>query len=205
MKSMLFSLAVVPLLIVAGGSNGYSRTASVYESAPNFTLTDSNGKQHSLSDFKGKWVVLEWVNFRCPFVGKHYNSGNMPALQKKYTEKGVVWLSICSSSPGKEGYFESDELKTEIKEHDSHATAYLIDADGTVGKTYQAKTTPHMYIINPEGVLVYAGGIDNIASTDKDDIAKATNYVKEVLDAGMSGKEIAVKASRPYGCSVKYR
>jgi len=149
--------------------------------------------------------VLEWVNPGCPFVRKHYDSGNMPGLQEAYRDKGVVWLSICSSSPGKQGYFEGEELNAAIGDHSSRATAYLIDSDGSVGKMYDAKTTPHMFIINPEGVLVYAGGIDNIASTDKDDIKRATNYVKETLDAGMSGKEITVKASRPYGCSVKYK
>lgn len=129
----------------------------------------------------------------------------MQNLQKTYTDKGVVWLSICSSAPGRQGYFDGEDLRTEIKEHGSHATAYLVDPDGTVGRMYEAKTTPHMYIIDPKGVLVYEGGIDNIASTDKDDIARATNYVKETLDAGFAGKEIAVKGSRPYGCSVKYR
>ena len=204
MRSILSLLPVMAIVVAAGAGTAIAKNASLDESAPNFTLTDSNGKQHSLSDFKGKWVVLEWVNFQCPFVRKHYGSGNMPGLQKEYTEKGVAWLSICSSSPGSEGYFEGDELKTEIKDHDSHATAYLIDAQGMVGRMYQAKTTPHMYVINPEGVLVYAGGIDNIPSTNKADIAKATNYVKSVLDEGMSGKPITVKASRPYGCSVKY-
>lgn len=205
MKSMFVSLPALFMLIAAGSNHTYARNASLDESAPEFTLKDSNGRQHSLSDFKGKWVVLEWVNFGCPFVRKHYDSGNMPGLQKAYTEKGVVWLSICSSSPGSQGYFEGDELKSEIRDHNSHATAYLTDPDGTVGKMYQAKTTPHMYVVNPQGVLVYEGGIDNIASTDKDDISRATNYGREVLDAGMAGKDIAVKSSRPYGCSVKYR
>jgi peroxiredoxin len=180
-------------------------SARVDESAPDFTLTDSQGKSHSLSDFKGKWVVLEWVNFGCPFVRKHYDSGNMQGLQKAYTARNVVWLSICSSAPGKQGYYDGDELTSQLKEEESAATAYLIDAAGTVGKVYDAKTTPHIYIIDPEGVLVYAGGIDNIASTDKDDLKKATNYVRTTLDAGMNGKSITVKSSRPYGCSVKYK
>ena len=193
------------LLLAFHCETSYARNAHVDESAPDFTLTDSNGAKHSLSDYRGKWVVLEWVNFGCPFVRKHYESGNMQNLQKTYTTKGVVWLSICSSALGKQGYFDGEELTTEIKEHGSRATAYLVDADGTVGRMYEAKTTPHMYIINPKGVLVYAGGIDNIASTDKGDIAKATNYVSETLDAGFAGREIAVKGSRPYGCSVKYK
>jgi glutathione peroxidase-family protein len=177
----------------------------VGDPAPDFTLTDSNGKPDSLSDFKGKWVVLEWVNFGCPFVRKHYDSGNMQSLQKSYIGKGIVWLSVCSSAPGKQGYFEGDELIERIKHEETSATAYLVDAEGTVGKKYEAKTTPHMYIVNPEGVLVYAGGIDNIPSSNKDDIGKATNYVKEAFDAALAGKEIAVKGSKPYGCSVKYK
>ena len=205
---MKWALSLFPVLLISltmACTTADARNARVDQSAPDFSLTDSNGKKHSLSDFKGKWIVLEWVNFGCPFVRKHYDSGNMPSLQKTYTEKGIIWLSICSSAPGKEGYFEGDELTSHIKEKKSHATAYLIDADGTVGKMYEAKTTPHMYIINPEGMLVYAGGIDNIASSDKDDIKKATNYIRENLDAALGGTEIVVKSSRPYGCSVKYK
>ncbi|MCZ6776738.1 MAG: thioredoxin family protein [Ignavibacteria bacterium] len=179
--------------------------AEVDHPAPDFTLPDNSGNKHSLSDFKGKFVVLEWVNYDCPFVRKHYRSGNMPSLQKMYTKKDVVWLSICSSAPGKQGYFETDELSERMKKEKAIPTAYLLDPDGKVGKTYGAKTTPHMYIVNPEGLLIYAGGIDNIASTDIDDIEEATNYVKEVLDAAMTGKEVPVKGSRPYGCSVKYK
>lgn len=196
---------IVTVLSLLAGNIALARTAKVDQSAPDFTLKDSNGKEHSLSDFKGKWVVLEWVNFGCPFVRKHYNSGNMQELQKAYTAKGVVWLSICSSAPGKQGYYDGEDLRSEIKEHDSHATAYLVDPEGTVGQMYEAKTTPHMYIVNPEGVLVYAGGIDNIASTNKDDIKKASNYVRENLDAALDGKAIPVKSSKPYGCSVKYK
>ena len=129
----------------------------------------------------------------------------MPALQAEYTGKDVVWLSICSSAPGRQGYFEGKELLDRIALEKSAATAYLIDTDGKVGKLYGAKTTPHMYVINPEGTLVYAGGIDNIASTDREDLARATNYIRSTLDAAMVGNAIAVKESRPYGCAVKYR
>ena len=181
-----------------------SDKAEIDKKAPDFKLKDTNGKEHSLSDFKGKYVVLEWNNFGCPFVKKHYNSKNMQQLQKKYTGKDVVWLTINSSAPGKEGHFSSEELNKKIKEQDANMTAYLIDEKGTVGKTYGAKTTPHMYIVNPEGTLVYAGGIDDIASTDTDDIKKAKNYVAAALDAAMAGKKIETKTSQPYGCSVKY-
>lgn len=181
-----------------------SDKAEIDKKAPDFKLKDTNGKEHSLSDFKGKYVVLEWNNFGCPFVKKHYNSKNMQQLQKKYTGKDVVWLTINSSAPGKEGYFSSEELNKKIKEQGASMTAYLVDEKGTVGKMYGAKTTPHMYVINPEGTLIYAGGIDNIASTDTDDVKKATNFVSAALDASMSGKKVETKTSQPYGCSVKY-
>ena len=202
---MKWMRSLLPVLMISLAVAANAKNARVDQPAPDFSLTDASGKKHSLTDFKGKWVVLEWVNFGCPFVRKHYDSGNMQGLQKAYTGKDVVWLSVCSSAPGKQGYYEGKELTSQIKEEGSHATAYLIDAGGTVGKMYEAKTTPHMYIVNPEGVLVYAGGIDNIASSDRDDIKKATNYVKENLDAALAGKEIAVKGSKPYGCSVKYK
>jgi peroxiredoxin len=172
--------------------------------APDFTLTDSNGNEHSLSDYEGKFIVLEWINFGCPFVKKHYKSGNMQKLQKTYTGKDVVWLTICSSAPGKQGNLPPEEINQELADYNTANTAYLIDESGEVGQLYGAKTTPHMYIINNEGVLVYAGGIDNIKSTDTDDIEKAINYVKEGLDLLLDDKEIETSVSAPYGCSVKY-
>ena len=180
-------------------------TPRVGEAAPTFTLKDVAGKEYSLADLKGKFVVLEWVNYDCPFVGKHYKSGNMQKLQKQYTEKGVTWLSICSSAEGKQGHFEMPDLKERIAKEKAVPTAYLIDESGDVGKKYEAKTTPHMFVINPEGVLLYAGGIDDKATTDTDDIASATNYVRAALDAAMAGQEVKVSASKPYGCSVKYK
>jgi len=129
----------------------------------------------------------------------------MPSLQRTYTDKGVVWLSICSSAPGKQGYFSHDDLKARMAREKAAPTAYLIDEDGTVGHAYGAKTTPHIFIIDPDGVIIYAGGIGNIASTNADDLEKATNYVQATLDAALNGKEIAVSASAPYGCSVKYK
>jgi peroxiredoxin len=179
--------------------------AKVDESAPGFTLPDQNGQKRSLSDFRGKYVVLEWVNFGCPFVRKHYDSGNMQNLQKEYTAKGVVWLSLSSSAPGKQGYFEPAEIKERLVKEKAVPTAYLIDAEGEVGKKYEAKTTPHMFIIDPQGTLIYAGGIDDKASTDREDIASAKNYVRSALDQALAGKPVSVKGSRPYGCSVKYK
>ena len=172
--------------------------------APNFQLADNKGDEHSLSEYKGKYVVLEWVNYQCPFVGKHYRSGNMQALQKEYTGKGVVWLSICSSAPGREGYFEGKELAERIQSMKAVPTAYLVDAKGEVGQSYGAKATPTMVVIDPSGMLLYEGGIDDIASTNVEDIPRAHNFVREVLDAALAGKSAPVSSSRAYGCSVKY-
>lgn len=197
-------LILAALLLTVAAATA-SAAAKVDSPAPAFTLTDSKGNEHSLADFKGKYVVLEWVNYDCPFVRKHYRSGNMQKLQAAYTDKDVVWLSVCSSAPGKQGYFEGEELTARIDEEKAVPTAYLVDADGAVGKQYDAKTTPHMYVINPEGVLIYAGAIDDKASTDVDDVQGAQNHVAAALDAAMGGKAVAVKSSKPYGCSVKYK
>ena len=205
MKRTAMILTALGVAVTASGTLGASETATLDAPAPKFTLVDQNGVSHSLSDFKGKIVVLEWVNFGCPFVRKHYDSGNMQKLQKDYTARGVVWLSVCSSGPGKQGYLEGEELKKRLAKEKAVPTAYLVDADGLVGRAYGAKTTPHMYVINGDGVLVYMGGIDNMASTDVDDVAKATNYVSASVDALMNGTEIAVKSSKPYGCGIKYR
>jgi hypothetical protein len=141
---------------------------------------------------------------RCPFVQKHYGASNMQKLQKNYTAKGVVWLTICSSAPGKQGYFEGQDLIARVAAEKSKASAYLVDADGKVGKSFGAKTTPHMYIIDPEGVLRYAGAIDDKPSVNPEDIPKAVNYVQIALDALMAGQEVEIKSTQSYGCSVKY-
>lgn len=189
-------LAVTPSLLHAKLSTGTK--------APDFTLTDTEGEQVSLSDFKGKFVVLEWTNHKCPFVVKHYGSGNMQGLQKKYTGKDVVWLTILSSAPGKQGYVTADEAKALMEENGAHPTHYLFDTEGNVGHTYDARTTPHMYVIDPQGTLVYQGAIDSIRSTDPGDIEIAQNYLSVALDEVMSGKEVSISDTRPYGCSVKY-
>jgi len=179
-------------------------TAKIGQPAPNFKLSSATGKKYSLSDYKGQWVVLEWINLQCPFVLKHYNSKNMQTLQQNYTKKEVVWLSICSSAPGKQGNFSGEELTAQIKEVSSSSTAYLIDGDGKVGHSYGAKTTPHMFIINPKGVLVYAGAIDDKPSVKLEDVKGATNFVAAALDAGLAKKVIKVSSTVSYGCSVKY-
>lgn len=180
------------------------QAAQVGQPAPAFTLKDTHGTAHNLSDFKGKTVVLEWINHECPFVLKHYSGGAMQALQKEYSGKGVVWLSICSSAPGKQGHMSPEQWNKTTAEKGAAPTAVLLDEDGAIGKLYQAKTTPHMYVINPEGVLVYAGAIDSIKSTNAADIPKATNYVKAALDEVLAGKPVTTASTEAYGCSIKY-
>jgi len=185
----------------------FTATAAVEvdKAAPNFSLQNTAGETVQLSDYKGKYVVLEWTNHLCPYVEKHYGSDNMQSLQRKFTEQGVVWLSIISSAEGKQGHVsaeEADELTTSRKAAPSHV---LFDESGDVGKLYGAKTTPHMYIIDPEGSLRYMGGIDSIKSANPADIAKATNYVDVSLESLLAGGEVAKKVTPPYGCSVKYK
>jgi peroxiredoxin len=195
-------LAAVALLLVPAAP---SRAAAVAgQPAPDFTLTDTAGKSHSLAGSKGKFVVLEWVNYDCPFVGKHYRSGHMQSLQKTYTGKGVVWLQVSSSAPGKQGAYDAARAAALSREKGAASTAYLLDPAGTVGRLYGAKTTPHMFVIDPKGTVIYAGGIDDTPSTDVEDIARAKNYVSAALDEALAGKPVTVISSQPYGCSVKY-
>ena len=172
--------------------------------APSFTATDSQGKTRQLSDFKGRYVVLEWHNQGCPFVKKHYDSGNMQRLQKELTGRGAIWLSVISSAPGKQGYVSREDEEVYLFATHATPTAVLFDSDGTIGRAYGAKTTPHMFVINPAGTLVYAGGIDDIRSADAGDIAKANNLVKAALADVKAGRPVAKATSQPYGCSVKY-
>jgi hypothetical protein len=195
------------IMVVSLGTTAFAQHnhahAKVNKKAPEFQLTDINGKAHKLSDYKGKFVVLEWSNPDCPFVKKHY-SGSMQALQKKYGEKDVVWFTINSSAPGKEGHYAPADMVKKMAPNKSHSTAYLLDSDGSVGHVYGAKTTPHMYVIDPSGSLVYSGAIDDKPSTKKEDLKTAKNYVQECLDACLAGKALATSATTPYGCSVKY-
>jgi peroxiredoxin len=193
--------STLALLVAAGTAVA---APQIGQPAPEFTLTDSNGQSHNLSDFKGKFVVLEWLNHGCPFVKKHYDGGNMQGLQKEYTGKDVVWLSIASSAPGKQGHMSPEETNKAKEEKGSAATAILIDEDGTVGKLYDAKVTPELYVINPEGTLVYMGAIDDKKSVDAADVAGAKNYVKQALDEALAGNPVSEPATEAYGCSVKY-
>ena len=178
--------------------------ATVGLPAPGFRLVDQDGNAHELADFAGSPVVLEWFNHGCPFVVKHYESGNMQALQERYIDQGVVWLSICSSAEGKQGYFAQEAAAGVIDQHGMNSSAVLRDPDGTVGRRYAAKTTPHMFVIDTDGTLLYDGAIDSIATANPDDIAGATNHVASVLDAVLAGEAVEPTKNKPYGCSVKY-
>ena len=174
------------------------------KASSNFTLTDTHGKIHRLTDYKGKFVVLEWFNPDCPFIKKHYNSGNMQKLQKKYVKQGVIWLSIDSSAKGKEGAYSPAKINQWAKKHKDGSTALFLDSKGKVARLYGAKTTPHMFIINPQGILIYQGAIDSIASTDPADIAQAKNYVQAALYEAVAKKTVSTPVTKSYGCSVKY-
>lgn len=177
---------------------------AVGQPAPAFTLTDSSGESRSLSDFAGSWVVLEWVNPDCPFVRKHYDSGNIQRLQATYAAQDVVWLSVNSSAPGKQGHLTPESAQAFLAQRQAAPTALLLDSDGAVGRLYGAKTTPHMFIINPEGIVAYNGAIDDRPSVDPDDVDGATNYVMQALAEAQAGQPVSVSSTQPYGCSVKY-
>jgi hypothetical protein len=202
LPARLIRLFALTCALLAAGTLG---AATVGQTAPAFTLTDISGATRQLADFKGKTVVLEWVNPECPFVMKHYDqSGNIPATQKAATADGVVWLQINSAANGKEGDYAPAEVSAWAAKNKVAATAYLRDSSGKVGRLYGAKTTPHLYVINAEGVLVYNGAIDSIRSTNPADIAKAENYVTTTLAALKAGKPVAKPTTQPYGCGVKY-
>ena len=172
--------------------------------APDFKATDSNGRMRQLSEYRGKYVVLEWHNNGCPFTRKHYESGNMQRLQKEWTSRGVIWFTVISSAAGQQGYVTAEQENEYLKRMNAVPTAALLDPQGDVGRLYAAKTTPHMFVINPDGVLIYDGAIDSKSTTDQSDIATATNYVSQALGEAMAGKAVSTPTSRPYGCSVKY-
>jgi peroxiredoxin len=204
MKTMKTKLLLIALTTLCAGALVAAESPKVGAPAPGFSLTDSNGKTHSLGDFKGKYVVLEWFNPGCPFVQKHYKSDNMQQLQKEFTGKDVVWLTIDSAAPGKEGNLTPEEANKQIADWKIKSTALLLDADGHVGHEYGATNTPHMFVIAPNGKLIYSGAIDNKPTPDPDDIKGATNYVKVALDEAMAGKPVTTPSSRAYGCSIKY-
>jgi len=197
-------LTLLSAFVMLGFAPLSHAAATVGEKAPEFTGVDTNGTEHSLSDFEGKIVVLEWSNHECPYVVKHYDSGNMQKIQKEATDDGVVWLTVVSSAEGKQGYLEPEEANALMEEQGSNATARIMDPSGEIGKAYGAKTTPHMYVIDEEGMLVYAGAIDSDSSFKPENIEGATNYVQEALSALENDQPIEVASTKPYGCSVKY-
>ena len=205
MTARSFKLAqfILLSLLTAFSLSSYA-SVNVGKPAPDFTGVDSQGIKHSLSQYKGKAVVLEWTNHDCPYVKKHYNSGNMQTLQKNATANGIVWLSIISSRQGKQGHVSGEQANQLTQSRNAAPTAVILDETSEIGLLYGAKTTPHMYIIDKTGQLVYMGGIDNIPSKDEEDIAGAKNYVRAALDAMAAGKTIEDSITRPYGCSVKY-
>jgi len=202
MKSVLLASTLATALSFA--ASAANATATVGQPAPAFTATDTSGKAVSLADFKGRHVVLEWVNPGCPFVMKHYSSANMQGTQKEATAKGVVWLAVSSTAPDASDYKKPAELARWMQSQKAAATATLMDDDGKVGEAYGARTTPHMYIVDPAGKLVYAGGIDNKPSSNAADIPSSVNYVKAALAETLAGKPVSQASTRPYGCSVKY-
>jgi len=202
MRKNFALLAVIGLAVLTDFS--LARAARVGKPAPDFTATDTNGKVHKLSEYRGKFVVLEWTNRGCPYTQKHYNSGNMQRLQREWTSKGVIWLTVVSSAPGEQGYVTAPEENAYLRENSAAPTAVLLDPTGTVGHLYDAKTTPHMFIINSQGMLIYNGAIDDRPTTDLADVNRAKNYVSASLQEATSGKPVSNPTTRPYGCSVKY-
>jgi len=194
-RSIVVTSSLIALL-------GFSAVAQ--SEAPAFELPDVNGTTHTLSQYAGKIVVLEWTNYDCPFVRKFYEPGVMQALQKKYTGKDVVWLSICSSAPGKQGNFSAAEWKKRIKETGSNATAVLIDEAGEVGHAYGASNTPHIFVVDSSGNLAYQGPVDDQRTADPSTAGKGQNYIEETLETLMAGESISPVKIKPYGCSVKY-
>jgi peroxiredoxin len=182
----------------------FAYAARVGSPAPAFTGTDTNGQTHSLSDYHGKFVVLEWTNKDCPYTEKQYDSGNMQSLQKQWTAKGVVWLTILSSAPGHQGYMTASEENGWISKVHADPTAAILDPTGAIGHAYEAKTTPHMFVIDPSGNLIYEGAIDDHPTTDPADVPASKNYVSAALTEALAGQPVAVTYTRPYGCSVKY-
>ncbi|MCB1721886.1 MAG: thioredoxin family protein [Alphaproteobacteria bacterium] len=200
-KFLAYGLAAIVLVFAALPVNA---TVEIGQPAPEIEATDTNGNAFKLSDHKGKIVVLEWTNHQCPFVMKHYDSGNMQAMQKAAQKKGVEWISIISSAPGRQGHVSAEEANKIVSDSGATITAKILDETGTIGKAYDAKTTPHMFVIDAEGNVAYAGAIDSQPSPNPATIEGATNYVNAAIDALEAGQPVEVAQTQPYGCSVKY-
>jgi len=199
--SISIAMALFVFLFVGLSAGNATR---VGDRAPDFTATDSNGRVHKLSEYQDKFVVLEWTNRGCPYTQKHYNSGNMQRLQREWTSRGVIWLTVISSAPGKQGYVKAAEENAYEKQVNAAPTAVLLDPTGVLGRLYDAKTTPHMFIIDPKGILIYNGAIDDRPTTELADVKGAKNYLSLALEEASTGKPVSIPTTRPYGCSVKY-
>jgi len=199
---LVAAMVTVALTLVSAAA---ARAAQVGSPAPDFHGTDSNGKAQSLDQYRGKFVVLEWHNHDCPYTIKHYQSGNMQSLQKQWTAKGVVWLTVISSAPGEQGYVDAAQENAYLSKSGAKPTAVVLDPTGAIGHLYEAKTTPNMFVIDPSGKLIYAGAIDDHPTTDVSDIGVSKNYVSVALTEAMKGQSVETAYTRPYGCSVKYR
>lgn len=200
-RTMLLTAA---LLLVGAPIAAAPATATVGAPAPAFTATDTSGRQVSLASFKGRHVVLEWVNPGCPFVRKHYDAQNMQGTQKSAAAQGVVWLAVNSTSADHVDYLPPAKMAAWMKQQGAAADATLMDESGKIGRAYGARTTPHMYLIDPQGVLLYAGAIDNKPTANPADIAGATNHVRQALDEALAGRPLSVATTRAYGCTIKY-
>jgi peroxiredoxin len=201
---IILMLAVLGLFATSA-THAQMQDPEIGAPAPAFTLPDSHGKVHSLSDYAGQWVVLEWLNYGCPFVQKFYDAGKMQQLQTEWAAKGVVWFAVVSSAPGEQGYYEPAEMNTQNEAHGIKAHAVLLDPEGTVGMAYGARTTPQMYVISPDGVLLYNGAIDDRPSANPNSLEGANNYLVQALTEAMAGRPVSEPLTRPYGCSVKYK
>ena len=205
-------LPTLALVVIASFSTGCSESQAapipdsppVNQPAPAFTVSDIKGKTHSLDSYRGKWVVLEWFNHDCPYTKKHYKTDNMQALQREYTAKGVVWISVISSAPGKDGYGSAADIDQQMIEKKAAPSLVVRDTAGVLGRMYGARNTPQLFAIDPEGILRYAGAIDNKPTSKAKDVEGAQNYLKAALDAGLAGQPITVATTQPYGCDVKY-
>jgi peroxiredoxin len=201
MRKQFFQITFIILALYACGSGAALR---IGEPAPDFEGVDSSGKVQRLADYRGKIVVLEWTNHDCPFVRKHYGAGNMQDQQRQAATQGVVWLSVISSAPGKQGHVSPAEADELTRNRNAQPHAVILDTEGKIGRSYNAKTTPHMYIIDAAGKLVYMGGIDSITSSNPDDISRATQHVHVALQEMAAGNPVSTAVTKPYGCSVKY-
>jgi AhpC/TSA family protein len=202
--AVILAVAAAITLVTRDRLADAATSARINAPAPDFSATDSYGKTRTLSAYKGKIVVLEWTNNGCPFVGKHYGSGNMQSLQKKYTGQGVVWLTVVSSAPGTQGYVNAEDANRDTERRGAAPTAVLLDPTGVLGHLYGAQATPHMYVISPDGQLVYMGAIDDVPSADPYDIPSSKNYVAAAIEEVKAGQRVTVPATKAYGCSVKY-